>query len=44
MNGILNELLSPRLEALGLNVLIHRKTPPNDGCICLGQAVIAGMK
>lgn len=30
-----------KLAADGFNVLIHRKVPPNDGCISLGQAVIA---
>jgi hydrogenase maturation protein HypF len=42
MNRILNDLLVPELEARGLRVLLHRETPPNDGCISLGQAVIAG--
>jgi len=43
MNRILNDLLIPRLEHLGLQVLIHRQTPPNDGCISFGQAVVAGL-
>lgn len=42
MNRILNDLLVPGLEKRGLEVLIHRQTPPNDGCISLGQAVVAG--
>jgi hydrogenase maturation protein HypF len=42
MNGILNDLLIPRVQKRGIKVLIHQKTPPNDGCISLGQAVIAG--
>jgi hydrogenase maturation protein HypF len=42
MNRILNDLLVPRLEFLGLKVLLHRKTPPNDGCIAMGQAIVAG--
>ena len=42
MNRILNDLLIPELEASGLTALIHRQTPPNDGCISLGQAVVAG--
>ncbi len=29
------------LETAGFRVLTHRQTPPNDGCIALGQAVIA---
>ena len=31
----------PALEAAGFNVLLHHHLPPNDGCISLGQAVIA---
>jgi hydrogenase maturation protein HypF len=29
------------LESLDFKVLIHRQLPPNDGCIALGQALIA---
>ncbi len=42
MNRILTELVAQRLEALGVRVLTHRSFPPNDGCIALGQAVVAG--
>jgi len=43
MNGILNDLLVPELEHRGLEVLLHRQVPPNDGGIALGQSVIAGI-
>lgn len=43
LNRILDELLGARLGAAGLTVLRHRATPPGDGCIALGQAVVAGM-
>ena len=42
MNRILTCLLVPQLEALDLTVLLHRDTPPNDGCIAIGQAIVAG--
>ena len=42
MNKILHRLLTRELEALGLTVLVHSQTPPNDGCIAFGQAVAAG--
>ena len=42
MNRILTDLLVPRLERIKLKVLPHRDVPPNDGCIALGQAIVAG--
>jgi hydrogenase maturation protein HypF len=42
MNRILTDLVAERLEAQGVRVLLHRRVPPNDGCIALGQAVVAG--
>ncbi|MGQ9662084.1 MAG: carbamoyltransferase HypF [Kiritimatiellia bacterium] len=42
MNRLLSELLIEHLEQKGLRVLIHRETPPNDGCIAFGQVLIGG--
>jgi len=44
MNRILNTLLAERLGRLGVDLLLHRLTPPNDGCIAFGQAVTAGWR
>ena len=40
-NRLLLELVSERMETMGITVLIHRLVPPNDGGLSLGQAVIA---
>jgi hydrogenase maturation protein HypF len=43
-NRLLTEMLYTGLTNSGLQVFTHRLTPPNDGCIALGQAAIAGWK
>jgi len=40
-NRILVEGLAGSLREAGLRVLLHRDLPPGDGCLSLGQAVIA---
>jgi hydrogenase maturation protein HypF len=42
MNRILNDLLVTALSDKGIDTLIHRQVPPNDGGIAFGQAIIAG--
>ena len=40
-NALLLSRVTSRLEGAGFEVLRHRRVPPNDGCVSLGQAVIA---
>jgi hydrogenase maturation protein HypF len=40
-NRFLLERAVLRLREAGFETLVHRRTPPNDGSIALGQAVIA---
>ncbi len=40
-NRLLLALTVPRLERIGLRVLLHRQVPCNDGGVSLGQAVVA---
>ncbi len=41
-NLLLTEWTAQELEAAGLTVLLHRRVPPNDGGIALGQLYLAG--
>jgi hydrogenase maturation protein HypF len=40
-NALLTDLAAQRLEAWGLEVLLHREVPANDGGLAFGQAAIA---
>jgi len=40
-NRLLLTLVVPRLQEMGLRVIMHRRVPCNDGGVSLGQAVIA---
>jgi hydrogenase maturation protein HypF len=40
-NTLLTELLARRLSGTGLEVLVHRNVPPNDGGLAAGQAALA---
>ena len=41
LNRYLMEHVVPLLAAEGFNVALNREVPPSDGCISLGQAVVA---
>ena len=41
-NMLLLEKTQSLLEATGFTVLSHQRVPANDGCIALGQALVAG--
>ena len=43
-NALLFTRLKRALAALGFEVLTHTLTPPNDGCIALGQVAVAAAR
>jgi len=40
-NAIVIEDLMAELERRGMRALMHRSLPPGDGCLALGQAMVA---
>ncbi len=44
MNQFLLELVTGKLRAEKYNVFIHRQVPLDESCICIGQAIHAGMR
>jgi hydrogenase maturation protein HypF len=44
LNALLTEESSARLANAGLRVYRHRRVPPGDGGICLGQVAIAAVR
>jgi hydrogenase maturation protein HypF len=40
-NRLLRQAVQENLEAAGLEGLVHRSLPPNDGALAVGQAVVA---
>jgi len=43
-NSLLTMLVTEKLQRAGLKILRHELIPPNDGGICIGQAVFAAEK
>jgi hydrogenase maturation protein HypF len=43
-NALILRQLYDSLEKRGFQVLTHKLTPPNDGCISLGQVAVAAAR
>ena len=43
-NRLLTERAAHALRSAGFDVLLHRLTPPNDGCVSLGQVAVAAAR
>lgn len=43
-NLVLTDRITGRLEEQGVEVFTHQRVPANDGGLCLGQAVLAGLR
>ncbi|MDQ6725079.1 MAG: carbamoyltransferase HypF [Actinomycetota bacterium] len=43
-NSRLTDVVADELRAAGLDVLVHRRVPPNDGGISIGQAAVAARR
>ena len=43
-NRLLTERARERLTEAGFRVLVHRRVPPNDGGISLGQVAVAAAR